>query len=412
MTPTGHEDEFRRLFAREARDAPRLAGRAGRWSSSARRRPRARRADVPRRAHAQGRRRASSASPTVSGSCTSWSSCWTSCAPAGASPAARSPTRVLGAVDGLRAMIAAAMAGDATVAGRRPRRAVRAALAKAAPRARPRRGAVAGRPAPERGRGGRRARGARARAAAAAPVARRPARGDPGAGRTGSTARAARRRGRGRAAARRAAALRPARRRARPTSTSTASWRSALGELQEQTMRARMVSVATIAGPLRRAVRDIAHDRGKQVRWELAGESTELDRHVLEQLREPLVALVRNAADHGIEAPAERAAPASRARAASACTRCSSAPRSSSASPTTGAGSTPSACARATGGSTRRRARGDLPPRGLDRRDRDRGLRPRRRPRRRAHRGRRAARPRRGALASPARGRSSASACR
>ena len=81
----------------------------------------------------------------------------------------------------------------------------------------------------------------------------------------------------------------------------------ALGELQEQTMRARMVSVGTIAGPLRRAVRDIAHDRGKQVRWELAGESTELDRHVLEHLREPLVALVRNAADHGIEAPAERA---------------------------------------------------------------------------------------------------------
>jgi two-component system, chemotaxis family, sensor kinase CheA len=81
----------------------------------------------------------------------------------------------------------------------------------------------------------------------------------------------------------------------------------ALGELQQQTMRARMVSVGTIAGPLRRAVRDIAHDRGKQVRWELAGESTELDRHVLEHLREPLVALVRNAADHGIEAPAERA---------------------------------------------------------------------------------------------------------
>jgi two-component system chemotaxis sensor kinase CheA len=81
-----------------------------------------------------------------------------------------------------------------------------------------------------------------------------------------------------------------------------------LQELQERTMRARMVSVATIAGPLRRAVRDIARASGKQVRWELAGEDTELDRHVLEQLREPLVALVRNATDHGIEPPAERAA--------------------------------------------------------------------------------------------------------
>jgi two-component system chemotaxis sensor kinase CheA len=68
-----------------------------------------------------------------------------------------------------------------------------------------------------------------------------------------------------------------------------------------------MVSVGTVAAPLRRAVRDIARASGKRVRWELAGEDTELDRHVLEQLREPLVALVRNATDHGIESPAERA---------------------------------------------------------------------------------------------------------
>ena len=80
-----------------------------------------------------------------------------------------------------------------------------------------------------------------------------------------------------------------------------------LHELQERTMRARMVSVGTVAGPLRRAVRDIARASGKRVRWELDGEDTELDRHVLEQLREPLVALVRNAADHGVEPPGERA---------------------------------------------------------------------------------------------------------
>ena len=79
-----------------------------------------------------------------------------------------------------------------------------------------------------------------------------------------------------------------------------------LGTLQDQAMRARMVAVAAVAGPLRRAVRDLAHDTGKDVRWELSGEDTELDRHVLEHLREPLVALVRNAIDHGIEPAAER----------------------------------------------------------------------------------------------------------
>jgi two-component system chemotaxis sensor kinase CheA len=81
-----------------------------------------------------------------------------------------------------------------------------------------------------------------------------------------------------------------------------------LAELRERTMRARMVSVATVAGPLRRAVRDISRSTGKRVRWELLGEQTVLDRHVLERLREPLVALVRNAVDHGIEPPEERAA--------------------------------------------------------------------------------------------------------
>jgi two-component system chemotaxis sensor kinase CheA len=79
-----------------------------------------------------------------------------------------------------------------------------------------------------------------------------------------------------------------------------------LGTLQEQAMRARMVGVGTIAGPLRRAARDIANESGKEIRWEIEGEDTELDRTVLERLREPLVALVRNAVDHGIEPVAER----------------------------------------------------------------------------------------------------------
>jgi two-component system, chemotaxis family, sensor kinase CheA len=79
-----------------------------------------------------------------------------------------------------------------------------------------------------------------------------------------------------------------------------------LRDLQDRAMRARMVSVGSVAAPLRRATRDISRQEGKRVRFEVAGEDTELDRHVLERLREPLVALVRNAIGHGIEPPAER----------------------------------------------------------------------------------------------------------
>ena len=81
-----------------------------------------------------------------------------------------------------------------------------------------------------------------------------------------------------------------------------------LGELQDTAMRARTVALASVAGPLQRTARDIARASGKRIRWSLSGEATELDRHVLERLREPLVALVRNAVDHGIETPDERRA--------------------------------------------------------------------------------------------------------
>jgi two-component system chemotaxis sensor kinase CheA len=79
-----------------------------------------------------------------------------------------------------------------------------------------------------------------------------------------------------------------------------------LDELQDKTTRARMVPVATLAEPLHRAVRDLARGLGKQVRWELRGGDTELDRGVLDQLADPLLHLVRNAVDHGVEPPAER----------------------------------------------------------------------------------------------------------
>ena len=81
-----------------------------------------------------------------------------------------------------------------------------------------------------------------------------------------------------------------------------------INTLQERTMRARMVPVATMVEPLHRAVRDAARATGKEVRWEARGTDTELDRNVLEQIADPLMHLVRNAVDHGLELPAERVA--------------------------------------------------------------------------------------------------------
>lgn len=81
-----------------------------------------------------------------------------------------------------------------------------------------------------------------------------------------------------------------------------------LNRLQEETMRARMVSLSTITPQLHRAVRDVANARGKNVRWEVLGGDTEIDRKVLEKLTDPLVHMVRNAVDHGIETPAKREA--------------------------------------------------------------------------------------------------------
>jgi two-component system chemotaxis sensor kinase CheA len=81
-----------------------------------------------------------------------------------------------------------------------------------------------------------------------------------------------------------------------------------LNDLQERTMRTRMVPVATVTDQLHRTVRDLARAQGKQVRWEMRGEETELDRSVLRQLADPLLHMVRNAVDHGIETPEERAA--------------------------------------------------------------------------------------------------------
>lgn len=79
-------------------------------------------------------------------------------------------------------------------------------------------------------------------------------------------------------------------------------------DLQELVLRARMVPVGGAFRPLARTVRDLAAALGKRARLELVGEGVEIDNAVVEQLRDPLQHMVRNALDHGIEPPARRAA--------------------------------------------------------------------------------------------------------
>ncbi|GAB3018259.1 ATP-binding protein [Natronobiforma cellulositropha] len=79
-------------------------------------------------------------------------------------------------------------------------------------------------------------------------------------------------------------------------------------ELQETVMDVRLVPLQTVANRLPRVVRDIARTQEKEVAFELVGEDVELDRSILDRIGDPLVHLVRNAVDHGIESPAEREA--------------------------------------------------------------------------------------------------------
>ena len=79
-----------------------------------------------------------------------------------------------------------------------------------------------------------------------------------------------------------------------------------LEELQGAAVTMRTVPVASILGPLPRAVRDLAKAQGKEVEIEVTGAETELDRVILEGLAEPVTHLLRNAVSHGIEPPTER----------------------------------------------------------------------------------------------------------
>jgi two-component system chemotaxis sensor kinase CheA len=79
-------------------------------------------------------------------------------------------------------------------------------------------------------------------------------------------------------------------------------------DIQRTAMSMRMIPVGQLFQKTARLVRDLSRKAGKQVDLELAGEETELDRNIVEELADPLMHMVRNSVDHGIESPEERLA--------------------------------------------------------------------------------------------------------
>lgn len=76
--------------------------------------------------------------------------------------------------------------------------------------------------------------------------------------------------------------------------------------LQESSMKLRMVPISYTFNKYKRLVRDLARQNGKEVRLEIEGETTEVDRAVIEAMEDPLLHIIRNAIDHGLETPQER----------------------------------------------------------------------------------------------------------
>jgi two-component system, chemotaxis family, sensor kinase CheA len=79
-----------------------------------------------------------------------------------------------------------------------------------------------------------------------------------------------------------------------------------VNELQENILKARMLRIETILNGFPRMVRDLAQKAGKQIEFIIEGQETELDRSIIEQIRDPLLHLLRNAVDHGIESSEKR----------------------------------------------------------------------------------------------------------
>ncbi|MBV9281370.1 MAG: hybrid sensor histidine kinase/response regulator [Chloroflexi bacterium] len=95
-------------------------------------------------------------------------------------------------------------------------------------------------------------------------------------------------------------------------------------DIEDDVMAVRLLPIATVFSPFERMVRDLARHHAKDVRLVLEGADTEIDRKILEQLRDPVMHMLRNAVDHGIERPDRRAA---LGKPAAACLRLSASQR-------------------------------------------------------------------------------------
>jgi two-component system chemotaxis sensor kinase CheA len=91
-------------------------------------------------------------------------------------------------------------------------------------------------------------------------------------------------------------------------SRSLGQLRSITSDLQRTAMSLRMVPIRSTFQKMSRLVRDLALQQGKEIVLELEGEETELDRNIVEELSDPLVHMIRNSADHGVEMPDVRVA--------------------------------------------------------------------------------------------------------
>lgn len=81
-----------------------------------------------------------------------------------------------------------------------------------------------------------------------------------------------------------------------------------VGDLQETSLRMRMQPLSTVFDPLRRTVRDLANEHGKDVDFVADGGDTELDRKIIDRIGDSLMHMIRNSLDHGLESAEERAA--------------------------------------------------------------------------------------------------------
>jgi two-component system chemotaxis sensor kinase CheA len=92
----------------------------------------------------------------------------------------------------------------------------------------------------------------------------------------------------------------------RPLRESVGRIENLILNLQQQAMKIRMMPIEVIADRFPRAVRDLAHKQGKEVDFQIVGKEIELDRAILDALPDPLMHILRNSIDHGVEPPEER----------------------------------------------------------------------------------------------------------